>query len=203
MQDRSYSLDELADMTGLKQRTIRHYIQQGLLLGPDSLGRNASYRDYHVKRLQVIKQLRRLGQSIEEIRQHFDHARPDEEIRVVGLSQAPMPEDMSDPLAEADPDSAFDFIRSRQGSADQIRFSAKPGHSPRPATPVQQLLEQLRDISTSPGIAHRTRGEQWIRLAVTPDLELNVRGPISPEQQKVYEQIADHIRHVLLGGEND
>ena len=35
----------------------------------------------------------------------------------------------------------------------------------------------------------------------TPDLEIHVRGEVSPEQLLLFEQIADHIRHILLGGD--
>ena len=45
-----YSLEELAKRVGIQPRTIRSYINQGLLRGPDSLGRNARYSEYHRKR---------------------------------------------------------------------------------------------------------------------------------------------------------
>ena len=55
-----YSLDGLAQKVGIHPRTIRSYIQQGLLRGPESMGRNAHYTDYHLKRLEVIKTLNEL-----------------------------------------------------------------------------------------------------------------------------------------------
>ena len=42
--------------------------------------------------------------------------------------------------------------------------------------------------------------EERLRLGVTPDLEIHVRGELSPEQIRLFEQIADHFRHILLGG---
>ena len=38
-----YSLEDLAKILRINPRTIRSYIQQGLLRGTDSLGRNARY----------------------------------------------------------------------------------------------------------------------------------------------------------------
>ena len=58
MPDAIYTLNELADLVDIRTRTIRSYIQQDLLRGPDSMGRNARYSDYHRKRLEAIKALR-------------------------------------------------------------------------------------------------------------------------------------------------
>ena len=47
MPDAIYTLNELADLVDIRSRTIRSYIQQDPLRGPDSMGRNARYSDYH------------------------------------------------------------------------------------------------------------------------------------------------------------
>ena len=57
MQPNEYSLEDLARHLDIQPRTIRSYIQQGLLRGPDTMGRNARYSAYHLKRLELIKTL--------------------------------------------------------------------------------------------------------------------------------------------------
>ena len=204
IEDGSYSLEELADITGLKTRTIRHYIQQKLLLGPDSLGRTATYSDYHRDRLRVIKELRRRRYSIEDIRKTFRHARPDEEIRIEIL---PLPE--SETPSRQEVESALGFVQEQQAAMAPLRdvehFAggpAAPRSAPPPSSsgPIGQLLEQLRSLSGQRRVRPQTRGEEWVRLAVTPDLEIHVRGELGSDQKKLYEQIADHMRHILLGG---
>ena len=49
----------------------------------------------------------------------------------------------------------------------------------------------------------RTRGEEWVRLEVTPDIEIHVRGQLQSEQLKDFEQLADLMRHILLGSEEN
>ena len=67
-----HSISELSDLTGIPVRTIRSYIQQGLIPGPHSLGRGATYPDTALDRLFAIKAFREVdGISLEEIRARF------------------------------------------------------------------------------------------------------------------------------------
>ena len=51
----NYTLDELAAESGFEVRTIRSYIERGLLPSAQSRGRNATYLQAHLERLRVIK----------------------------------------------------------------------------------------------------------------------------------------------------
>lgn len=199
MGQETYTIDELAHVTGLKPRTIRHYIQQQLLLGPDSLGRNATYNEKHRKRLEVIKEMRRRMFSIEDIRDAFRHAPLDEDIHLA----IPTASGMSS-IDDADDDSALEFVQEAQVSEPMAAYSPggeKTSPSPSSTGPIEHLLQQLRILSGQRRVSRRTRGESWVRFAATPDLEIHVRGKVPEDQQKLFEQIADHIRHILLGGD--
>ena len=54
----SYSLSDLASLTGIPERTIRSYIGRGLLPPPDGRGRAASYGPEHLERLQFFQRVR-------------------------------------------------------------------------------------------------------------------------------------------------
>ena len=213
MAENRHTLEELAELTQIRPRTIRHYIQQDLLLGPDSLGRNATYGDYHVGRLRVIRRLRGNGFTIKQIAHYFRSARPDEEIRLLGLPmEEPEPSFMhADSVERSIPfepeeDSTLGFILARQSmaTAPRSRFAASsiPSSAMPPNGPIELLLERLRNISGTRRISRRSSGEEWTRLTVTPDLELHVRGPLPPKQLELFEQVADQIRVILLGGDN-
>src|SRR5689334_10571028 len=64
MSDVNYSLNDLADAAGIEARTIRSYIERGLLPGAQTRGRAASYSNEHLARLRVIKSLRRARPNI-------------------------------------------------------------------------------------------------------------------------------------------
>ena len=69
-------------------------------------------------------------------------------------------------------------------------------------SPVKALLYKLRDQGTRASVLRKTRGEEWVRLEVTPDIEIHVRGQLRREQLSDFEQLADLMRHILLGSED-
>ena len=225
MPDAIYTLNELADLVDITTRTIRNYIQQDLLRGPDSMGRNARYSDYHRKRLEAIKTLRDdYALPLDEIRRLVNLSDIDEDISLAALPLPPR-------LEETDTSTALDFIRARQAQGYQQRrvrqqprdteslpeVSAHMMQSPdlshsmpdeeppsegsKTSTgPIELLLQHLQSLTGDQRVSRRARGEEWFRLSVTPDLEFHVRGELTREQIRLFEQLADHFRHILLGG---
>jgi len=64
-----YTLSELSNLSGEPVRRTRSYIQQDLLPGPTTAGRNAKYLSATLDRLLAIKRLRSIeGLSIAEVR---------------------------------------------------------------------------------------------------------------------------------------
>jgi DNA-binding transcriptional MerR regulator len=64
-----YTVDEMAQLTGVPSRTIRHYQSEKVLPPPEKRGRIALYRDLHVRRLELIAQLQDRGLSLKAIRE--------------------------------------------------------------------------------------------------------------------------------------
>lgn len=60
-------LDQLCAQTGLTPRTVRYYIQQGLIASPGH-GAQARYNDGHLQRLHLIRILQRERLNIPAIR---------------------------------------------------------------------------------------------------------------------------------------
>jgi DNA-binding transcriptional MerR regulator len=68
MDEKSYSIQELSELSGLPRRTIHFYTQQGLLPPPSGAGLGAHYDAAHLLRLQLIPRLREQGLRLDEIR---------------------------------------------------------------------------------------------------------------------------------------
>ena len=66
-----YSIGEIARKAGVTRRTIRYYVELGLLPPPESSGRGASYGPEHLARLEAIKSLQEARLSLDEIRDHL------------------------------------------------------------------------------------------------------------------------------------
>lgn len=67
MEQKKYSIDELSDISGFSIRTIRYYIQEGLLNPPPGRGRGGFYFDSHLQRLREIKALQDQGLKLASI----------------------------------------------------------------------------------------------------------------------------------------
>jgi DNA-binding transcriptional MerR regulator len=50
-----YNIETLAKMTGLTRRTVRYYVQRGLLDQPEGGGRGSYYTDRHLSTIEKIK----------------------------------------------------------------------------------------------------------------------------------------------------
>jgi len=63
---------DLVQASGVPRRTIRYYVQVGLLPRPKGAGRGHYYEQEHLERLVRIRDLRDRGRSIETIRSLLD-----------------------------------------------------------------------------------------------------------------------------------
>ena len=67
MSNKQYAIDELSELTGFSRRTIRYYIQEGLLEPAAGRGRGGFYYDSHLNKLLQIKSLQEKGLSLTTI----------------------------------------------------------------------------------------------------------------------------------------
>lgn len=233
----SFSLQELADQTGLEARTIRSYVERGLVAGPDSMGRGARYPRETFDRLRVLQLLRDANRDVtlDQLRVVLHSLSPkqvraiaDGSLRIGALIDTEGPK--ANPTAPggtagpADPGDALSYLRSLKGLArtrptapadfvtdaatsDPLRVEEPiAGYAQNPALPdpdlnvlanAAQALAALVGLSAS---ARSVRGEAWYRLALTPDLELSVRGDYGPEELAQLHRIADALRILLTRG---
>lgn len=69
-----YKLDELAETSGVAARTVRYYVQRGLLPAPAFRGSQTTYDDDHLLRLRAIKRLQDERLSLDEIQTRLARA---------------------------------------------------------------------------------------------------------------------------------
>ncbi len=67
MSERKYTIEELCELTGYSRRTIRYYVQEGLLEPPAGRGRGGFYFDSHLDKLNMIKSLQEKGMRLSGI----------------------------------------------------------------------------------------------------------------------------------------
>ena len=64
-----YAIGDLADLGGVSRRTVRYYVQEGLLPAPLGLGRGNHYGPAHLEQLLKVKAMQEAGRTLEEIKQ--------------------------------------------------------------------------------------------------------------------------------------
>ncbi len=167
------TVEELADRAGVSVRTVRYYISQGLLAGPGARGRNASYTDEHLARLQLIRRLAEQHVPLAEQRQQLEGLSyqqvrallKDEEQHGKALQRASTTRSPGDYIGEL-----LTRARSARGyapTAVSSRVSATPSPSPAARTP-----DPRPSLSSS---ASSADSKTWERLELAPGLELHVR----------------------------
>ena len=63
-----YGIEDLASLGGVSRRTVRYYVQEGLLSAPLGVGRGKHYGPEHLERLLAVKAMQEAGRSLEQIR---------------------------------------------------------------------------------------------------------------------------------------
>lgn len=176
----TYKLTELCDLADVTPRTVHYYIQQGLLPPAASFGPKASYEKRHLLRLQLIRRLQKEHLPLAVIRE-----------RLAGLTDAAVEQLLEQPDAQAEKANspALDYIRGVLGgreSENAARVSSR-------GAMLGKLAAASRQITTT---APWDRS-QWDRIAITSDVELHVRRPLSREQNRQVERLIDEARKIF------
>ena len=66
-QEPIYGVEELAERAGVSRRTVRYYVQRGLLPAPLGVGRGKHYSEQHLVTLVRIRDRQAEGVSLEDI----------------------------------------------------------------------------------------------------------------------------------------
>lgn len=69
MSQQTFTLDQICTLAAVPKRTVRYYIQMGLLPRPVGENRGARYLELHLETLLKIKQLTEAGLSLERVRE--------------------------------------------------------------------------------------------------------------------------------------
>ena len=77
-------MQQLTEISELPKRTIRYYIQKGLVNRPNGAKKNASYTSVHLEQLLKIKMWKAAGINLEPISHLLSHSSSEQETQQPG-----------------------------------------------------------------------------------------------------------------------
>lgn len=66
---RKFTIDEMCALVEMDRRTVRYYIQKGLVDRPEGVGKGAYYTHAHLEQLLAIRKWKRAGVSLDRIQE--------------------------------------------------------------------------------------------------------------------------------------
>ncbi len=200
--DDRYSLTELADLAGVTPRTVRYYLAQGLLPAVGQTGPGSKYGEGHLTRLRLIRRLQAEHLPLAEIRR-----------RLEGLTEADIRSLVADEESAPPADSALDYLRTvlGGGATTTAPMLPAPAHSMAPPPGMPGLMRQMSARDAPPPLAAAAPASsteadpaapalersQWERIALSPDVELHIRRPLTRAHQKGVDRLVTIARELL------
>ena len=152
MTNNTLTLQEICERASVTPRTVRYYIQQGLLPPPDGAGRGATYSQVHLDRLQLILKLKKQHQPLTQIRRRLEGVNPEDVARLL----------RSTTVVKAN--SAADYVRA-------VLSGQQANIEPPLALPAPSFHKPRQTQTRS----------RWERHTISPEVEIHIQRPLSRE----------------------
>lgn len=193
MKTAELTIEELANQSGLPLRTLRFYIQEGILQGPDTRGKFARYSQQHLDRIELIRRLKDLRTPIQEIKHMLENISEEElhqllkyqDLVVSQFTNLQVNQFKERRISEAGK-SALDYIQnifpdiSKDASGD-TRITLR--------SPLAQIAEGKE--------VKRSRQETWRRIVIADGIEINIREPRNRNEEIKIEKIVKHMQNLI------
>jgi DNA-binding transcriptional MerR regulator len=173
-----YTMRELVELTGIASRTIRDYIERGLVPRPNGFGTAAAYGEEHLVRLRLIGVLRANGVWKDEIAKKVPGWSLGKCKRYLAQAerasaQAPAGAPVPGPDQSAEPDPA--------PVLEGEPVLSRPRLPPRAAKPLErQAAEENDNLPEVP---------RWRVLPLLPQLAMVLRDDAPPVVRRIAEEI--------------
>ena len=164
MKQEEFSMEDLAKRSGLSVRTVRYYMQQGLLPGPDTAGKYASYSRRHLDHLAMVQRLKRLHLPLKEIQHLIANMSPGDMQQLLAMQDTIALKR----LALRDDEVLYDREEGLSSAKDYIEGLAR-------------RQARVKHIAESPSVYAQQAApapgspERWSKIRLAEGVELNVR----------------------------
>ncbi len=191
-------IHQLAQRAGISVRTIRYYIEEGLLPQPNYQGKYSTYTLVYLDRLELIRRLKESYLPLREIRQIMSSL-SDDQVREKLKEQPASSPKFSSQQAPSQPGlkpgtRALDYINRLM--EDQTRYKAKglPEESP----PFRKNKDELLPINLPvQSQAVIPLEETWQHIHLAPGVELHIRRPLDRVSESQVQQLFSFAKKIF------
>jgi Ca-activated chloride channel family protein len=176
------TIEELAERVDIPIRTIRYYIAEGLLPGPEGRGKATVYNEEHLQRLRLIRLLAHQRRPLAEIHRLLNRLSL-AEIRVLLSDEEQRTRELESQGQQPEPQ---EYIAALLRNAQASRQSPQvPAGMPPPAPPVRAVRESAHLYENRPALM----GENWRRWELAPGVELHIKEEVAEQHRSLIERI--------------
>jgi len=191
--DKGFTIEELARRGGLSLRTLRYYIQEGLMPGPDTAGKYASYSQHHLDHITIIKRLKSLHLPLKEIRNLISNMTPRDMKRILQYQDTlyfQLGEEKVTKTPTKSPgelSSALEYIQDLEIRQSRLQsIASSPAILPRP----QRKAKSQKNIASIHDQGElKTQKESWSKITISEGVELNLKETEASRYKKEIEEL--------------
>jgi DNA-binding transcriptional MerR regulator len=196
------TLEDLVVKSSLSIRTLRYYMQEGLLPGPDKRGKYARYSQYHLDRIELIQRFKKINLPLQQIRHLLNNMTADEINQLLQsqdrlspfLDYIKMNDEIGSPMPSAG-SSALEYIHDLEAGWEQIQAVSSPIRSQSTAPKQPSSIPPSNNYSKQSQIT--SNQETWKRIIITEGIELNVKEPKNADEEAKIDKLIAYTRRLF------
>ena len=200
-----YLISELANKAAISVRTIRYYIEEGLLPAPQLRGRYSLYDEDYLYLLMLIKHLQEAHLPLKEIRHQIERLTPEEVIDLLRGYGEDIPS-VSNHLSVQDVQLTLHEVRDEAITAKEYiarildahtppprKLPSKAESLPLPAKPAMPASALPHDFTLESNIHESV----WRRIIFAPGVELHVNQLLGKSIMDRVQQLMDFASKIF------
>ncbi len=184
-------IHELAQRAGISVRTIRYYIEEGLLPQPAYQGKYSYYTLSYLDRLELIRRLKESYLPLREIRDIMSSLTDTQvrrKLKEMPLSSGKFSFQQSPAQLTPKPGAkALEYINRLMEDQTRYKTGESTGQPP-------VIHRKEREIATEPNLqplfqANVSGEEAWLHITLAPGVELHLRQPMDASTESRIHQL--------------
>ena len=201
---KEYTLEDLSTISGFSLRTLRYYIQEGILQGPDTRGKNASYSQRHLDRIELVQRLKKLHLPLREINHIVENMNPEEisqirEYQDILNTKIKRPEfpDVSELSFNQNRSSALEYIQDLENKWENTKAIRETPQSPPSSEKTPAENASYTATGKHKTIPNTGTSEEWTRFIIHDGLEINFRQSKATDDELRIGMLVEYARKLF------